>query len=238
MGIVWRGLPRGGAGLAAVTCQSFVWFWLNLGCHREERRSAVVFSPLGTFGPPAGLQSCGVGGMLCPKRGSLGSVVAQCWGIVLPARRDCRPRVPVCPGICPPGHQCTTCKASGISSVVSLQSQLPPRACTDMAGVQWVAACRGEGSPVQQLLGRHWMELGVAALAAWLVFGFLVAALLGASGEEEVGAGSSAGFRIVPCECFSVPPPVRREASHRLLLCILLLSSCAARVLSKLLIRE
>lgn len=81
------------------------------------------------------------------------------------------------------------------------------------------------------------MELGVAALAAWLVFGFLVAALLGASGEEEVGAGSSAGFRIVPCEC-SVPPPVWREASHRLLLCILLLSSCAARVLSKLLIRE
>lgn len=67
MGIVWRGLPRGGAGLAAVTCQSFVWFWLNLGCHREERRSAVVFSPLGTFGPPAGLQCCGVGEDALPQ---------------------------------------------------------------------------------------------------------------------------------------------------------------------------
>lgn len=67
MGIVWRGLPRGGAGLAAVTCQSFVWFWLNLGCHREERRSVVVFSPRGTFGPPAGLQSCGVGEDALPQ---------------------------------------------------------------------------------------------------------------------------------------------------------------------------
>jgi len=48
------------------------------------------------------------------------------------------------------------------------------------------------------------MELCVAALAAWLVFGFLVAALFRtASGEEEVGSCSSAGFRILlsvlPC---------------------------------------
>lgn len=46
MGTVWRGLPRGGAGLAAVTCQSFVWFWLNLGCRRKERCSVVIFSLL------------------------------------------------------------------------------------------------------------------------------------------------------------------------------------------------
>lgn len=213
MGIVWRGLPRGGAGLAAVTCQSFVWFWLNLGCHREERRSVVVFSPRGTFGPPAGLQSCGVGGMLCPKRGSLGSVVAQCWGIVLPARRDCRPRVPVCPGICPPGHQCTTCKASGISSVVSLQSQLPPRACSDMAGVQWVAACRGEGSPVSSSFsgGTGWSSVSLPWQRGSCL-GFLLQLSLERAGRRKLALAVQQVSELCPASA----PLCRRRYGERL----------------------
>lgn len=239
MGSVWRGLPRGGAGLAAVTRQSFVWFWFNLGCCRQERRSGAILSPLGTSGPLDGLGALWCGpGCSAPTAAPSGPWWHGCWGIASLARRDCGPRVPLCPGIRPPAHRCAVPRGlrnpfSGFSARPAAAPR-PHRRGRGAAG----SSLQGERAPVQQLLGRRWTELRAAALAAGLARGFLVAALLGASGGEEVGARSSAGFRIVPCERSSVPLPVRREASRRLLLCILLPSSCAARALSKLLIRE
>lgn len=78
-----------------------------------------------------------------------------------------------------------------------------------------------------------------SALAAGFGVACFVAALLSrASGEEEVGAYGAAGFWVLPCECSSLLVSVRGEASHHLMLCIPLPSSCAAPVWSKLFIRE
>lgn len=174
----------------------------------------------------------GVCGGLCTW-GASGSP----WGVVYLACRVNCPPMSVCSGFDLLLISVQICKALSISCFFAKPAAVLICSCIKTTGVQLVV-CRGDFLLCGSFSGpTEWSS--VLCPCSGFGVAFVVAALLSrASREEEVGTCSAAGFWVLLCECLALLVSVREEASHHLMLCIPLPSSCAAPVWSKLFIRE